>query len=62
MSGTRDSLNADHELTHAGLVQNTYSTAIVIGEKAAVIVAEELGLALEPGPEQGLLSSIRAHL
>jgi alcohol oxidase len=24
--------------------QNTYSTALVIGEKAAVIIAEELGI------------------
>ena len=26
--------------------QNTYSTALAIGEKAAIIIAEELGIAL----------------
>lgn len=26
------------------VLQNTYSTALVIGEKAAVIIAQELGI------------------
>jgi hypothetical protein len=29
------------------LDQNTYSTALVIGEKAAIIIAEELGIKVE---------------
>ncbi len=32
---------ADHSFAH---VQNTYSTALTIGEKAALIIAEELAV------------------
>ena len=43
-------------------MQNTYSTAIVIGEKAASIIAAELGIALEPEHREGEIPPARAHL
>ncbi|RDX41074.1 alcohol oxidase-like protein [Lentinus brumalis] len=38
---------ADLSICPANVGANTYSTAIIVGEKAAVIVAEELGIALQ---------------
>jgi alcohol oxidase len=35
---------ADLSIGPANVSANTYSTALVIGEKAAVIIAEELGI------------------
>jgi alcohol oxidase len=35
---------ADLSICPANVAANTYSTALVIGEKAAVIIAEELGI------------------
>jgi alcohol oxidase len=35
---------ADMSISPANVGSNTYSTALVIGEKAAVIIAEELGI------------------
>ncbi|RPD68970.1 alcohol oxidase-like protein [Lentinus tigrinus ALCF2SS1-7] len=52
---------ADLSICPGNVAANTYSTAIVVGEKAAVIIAEELGLALEAETE-GKHQSVRAHL
>jgi alcohol oxidase len=35
---------ADLSIGPSNVAANTYSTALVIGEKAAVIIAEELGI------------------
>jgi len=35
---------ADMSICPSNVAANTYSTALVIGEKAAVIIAEELGI------------------
>ena len=35
---------ADLSICPSNVAANTYSTALVIGEKAAVIIAEELGI------------------
>ena len=35
---------ADMSIAPSNVAANTYSTALVIGEKAAVMVAEELGI------------------
>ena len=35
---------ADLSVAPGNVAANTYSTALVIGEKAAVIIAEELGI------------------
>ncbi|KAH9481245.1 Alcohol oxidase [Psilocybe cubensis] len=42
--GTQNLKVADCSITPANVAANTYSTAIAIGEKAAVIIAEELGI------------------
>ena len=34
--------------------QNTYSTAVVIGEKAAILIAEEIGIPIDNGSEPRL--------
>lgn len=47
------------QLTRMDVVQNTYSTAIVIGEKAAMIVAEELEVVLEQDANE---EALREHL
>ena len=36
---------ADLSVAPGNVAANTYSTALVIGEKAAVIIAEEVGIA-----------------
>jgi len=35
---------ADMSIAPSNVAANTYSTALVIGEKAAVLIAEELGI------------------
>ena len=35
---------ADMSIAPSNVAANTYSTALVIGEKAAVMIAEELGI------------------
>ena len=35
---------ADMSICPANVGANTYSTALVIGEKAAIVIAEELGI------------------
>jgi alcohol oxidase len=35
---------ADMSIAPSNVAANTYSTALVIGEKAAMIIAEELGI------------------
>ncbi|KAI0688211.1 alcohol oxidase-like protein [Cerioporus squamosus] len=50
---------ADLSICPGNVGANTYSTAIVIGEKAAVIVAEDLGITLQEGAAE---EKIRAHL
>jgi len=42
--GTQNLKVADCSITPGNVSANTYSTAIAIGEKAAVIIAEELGI------------------
>jgi len=42
--GVRGLKIADLSIAPANISGNTYSTALVIGEKAAVIIAEELGI------------------
>jgi alcohol oxidase len=42
--GVRGLKVADLSVGPANVGSNTYSTALVIGEKAAVIIAEELGI------------------
>jgi len=42
--GVRGLKVADLSIAPANVSANTYSTALVIGEKAAVIIAEELGV------------------
>ncbi|KAJ8482000.1 hypothetical protein ONZ51_g5643 [Trametes cubensis] len=41
---------ADMSICPSNVAANTYSTAVVIGEKAATIIAEELGIPLENAP------------
>ena len=45
-SYTLTQLKVDLEVTNCSLLpcQNTYSTALLIGEKAAAIIAEDLGV------------------
>jgi alcohol oxidase len=42
--GTKGLKVADLSIGPSNVAANTYSTALVIGEKAAVIIAEELGI------------------
>ena len=42
--GLRGLKVADMSIAPANVSSNTYGTALVIGEKAAVIIAEELGI------------------
>jgi alcohol oxidase len=42
--GVRGLKVADLSIDPGNVSTNTYSTALVIGEKAAVIIAEELGI------------------
>jgi alcohol oxidase len=42
--GVKDLKVADLSIGPSNVASNTYSTALVIGEKAAVIIAEELGI------------------
>ena len=44
MYGVRGLKIADLSIGPSNVASNTYSTALVIGEKAAVIIAEELGI------------------
>ncbi|KAI8990422.1 alcohol oxidase-like protein [Trametes punicea] len=43
---------ADMSICPGNVAANTYSTAVVIGEKAAVIIAEELGIQLDKNERQ----------
>ena len=42
--GVRGLKMADLSIGPGNVAANTYSTALVIGEKAAIIIAEELGI------------------
>lgn len=42
--GVKNLKVADLSIAPANVGANTYSTALLIGEKAAVIIAEELGI------------------
>ncbi|KAI0742831.1 alcohol oxidase-like protein [Daedaleopsis nitida] len=41
---------ADMSIAPGNVAANTYSTAVVIGEKAAVLIAEDLGIPINHGP------------
>ncbi|KAH7337514.1 glucose-methanol-choline oxidoreductase [Rhizoctonia solani] len=45
--GTQNLKVADLSITPANVGANTNATAFVIGEKAAIIIAEDLGLKLD---------------
>ena len=47
--GVRRLKVADLSIAPSNVGANTYGTALVIGEKAAVIIAEELGIEMSSG-------------
>ncbi|KAI0759053.1 alcohol oxidase-like protein [Fomes fomentarius] len=51
---------ADMSIAPSNVGANTYSTAVVIGEKAAILIAEELGIPIENG--SGSTVALRARL
>ncbi|KAF8910561.1 GMC oxidoreductase-domain-containing protein [Gymnopilus junonius] len=61
--GTQNLKVADCSITPGNVAANTYSTAIAIGEKAAVIIAEELGIeGVSPRPGNNYFSFLWLEL